>query len=370
MLRDAGLATLSVARRLWKSGFHLRDASAYNIVFDGAKPVFVDLGSVGAGHTPSWSAYGQFCDHFLNPLLIATQLDVPTKEILGLEGVSASVTSNLLYSFHRFGRGVLTNVKMRDRLEQKHESDTLEQRASVRRDLRLPPGAIDALMAKMERTLKRMTFGRDSHWVAYDGGNTYTNDQEEVRDAAIRRFAAASEPRAFAIDIGANTGRHSHILSESFSTVVSIDSDPAAVEAHRERLIETHRGSGVFPMVGDLANPTPAQGFMNEERASLIDRIANSDAAIWMAVIHHLSISRAIPLSGLAELAARLAPRHLVEFVGPEDPMAQLLSAGVNGEHHPYSVEVFENAFREHFAVEQVGQSQEHRTIFELRRKL
>jgi hypothetical protein len=142
------------------------------------------------------------------------------------------------------------------------------------------------------------------------------------------------------------------------------------VESHRERLIGTDRSVGVFPVVGDLANPTPARGFMNEERASLIDRLVNSDAAIWMAVIHHLSISRAIPLSGLAELAVRLAPRHLVEFVGPEDPMAQLLSAGVNGEHHPYSVEAFETAFGEHFEIEQVGQSQEHRTLFDLRRKL
>ena len=370
MLRDAGLVTLSVARRLWDSGFHLRDASAHNIVFDGAKPVFVDLGSVGAGHTPSWSAYGQFCDHFLNPLLIATNLAVPMKEVLGLEGTPVSTTSSLLYSFHRFGRGVMTNVKLRDRLERKHASDTLEQRTSVRRDLRLSPGAIDALMAKMERTLQRMTFGRDSHWVGYDGGNTYTSDQEEVRDSAIRRFATANETRTRAVDIGANTGRHSEILSESFSSVISIDSDPAAVEAHRESRIGADRGGGVFPVVGDLANPTPARGFMNEERASLIDRIANSDAAIWMAVIHHLSISRSIPLSGLAELALRLAPRHLVEFVGPEDPMAQLLSAGVNGEHHPYSVEVFETAFGEYFEVDELGQSQEHRTLFDLRRKL
>jgi hypothetical protein len=88
-----------------------------------------------------------------------------------------------------------------------------------------------------------------------------------------------------------------------------------------------------------------------------------------MAVIHHLSISRAIPLSGLAELAVRLAPHHLVEFVGPEDPMSQLLSAGVNGEHHPYSVEVFETAFGEHFEVEELGHSQQHRTLFELRPK-
>jgi hypothetical protein len=355
---------------LWDSGFHLRDASAYNIVFDGAKPVFVDLGSVGAGHTPSWSAYGQFCDHFLNPLLIATNLGVPLKEVLGLEGIPASTTANLLYSFHRFGRGVLTNVKLRDRLERKHASDTVAQRASVRRDLRLPPGAIDALMAKMERTLQRMTFGHDSHWVGYDGGNSYTSDQEQVRDSAIRRFATANETRSRAVDIGANTGRHSDILSASFSSVISIDSDPPAVESHRERLIGTDRSVGVFPVVGDLANPTPARGFMNEERASLIDRLVNSDAAIWMAVIHHLSISRAIPLSGLAELAVRLAPRHLVEFVGPEDPMAQLLSAGVNGEHHPYSVEAFETAFGEHFEIEQVGQSQEHRTLFDLRRKL
>lgn len=368
MLRDAGLLSLSVARRLWDAGFHLRDASAYNVVFDGVKPVFVDLGSIGTGHTPSWSAYGQFCDHFLNPLLIATNLAVPTREVLGLEGIPASTASNLLYSFHRFGRGVLTNVKLRDRLERKHASDTLEERASVRRDLRLPPAAIDSLMAKMERTLERMTFGGQSHWVGYDGGNTYSSDQEELRDSAIREFAAATPTRTRAVDLGANTGRHAAILAESFSTVVAIDSDEAAVGSLRQRLLAANDRRSIFPLVGDLANPTPASGFMNEERASLMDRIADSDAAIWMAVIHHLSISRAIPLSGLAELALRLAPRHLIEFVGLEDPMAQLLSAGVNGEHHPYSIEVFTTAFGEHFAVEQVGQSQEHRTLFELSR--
>jgi hypothetical protein len=41
-LRDAGLLTLELQERALVRGLTLRDASAYNIQFDGGRPVFID----------------------------------------------------------------------------------------------------------------------------------------------------------------------------------------------------------------------------------------------------------------------------------------------------------------------------------------
>jgi len=365
MLRDAGLLTLEVAKRLWSAGFHLRDASAYNIVFDGAAPVFVDLGSVGVGHTPNWAAYGQFCDHFLNPLLIESRTGISFRKLWTLEGVPVDTAASILHGRHRWGRGVLSHVTIRNRLESQHGSDNVSERLAVRRELQLPASSVAALMDKVGRLVSRIQLGSETTWSGYEEANSYTPETASARDEAIADFAKTSPGSMRAIDIGANIGRHSAVLADYFQQVISVDFDEGAVARHRQGL-DLELGRRVFPIVADLAAPTPAVGLMNQERSSLLERIEGSDAAIWMAVIHHLALSRSVPLSALAELAARIAPRHLIEFVEPEDPMAELLSASRSGEHHVYSIGEFEKAFGEGFTVHRLGNSQPHRVLYEV----
>lgn len=364
MLRDAGLLTLEVSRRLWSEGFHLRDASAYNVVFDGSRPVFVDLGSVGEGGTPLWNAYGQFCDHFLNPLLIESRLGLPFADVWGLEGVDVETASKILHGRHRRGKGVLTNVTMRAKLEARHSEDNAADRASLRKDLSLSPERVDALMAKMETILRGLDFPKVSTWSDYESDNSYDDGQAGKRDEAIRRFVGTGRRHVRALEIGANAGRHSAILAEKFQTVIAIDSDRVALEALRGRFSESHFGGTVFPVVADIADPTPPRGFLNAERAGLIERLAGADSAIWMAVIHHLAIGRSIPLRRIATLAAELAPRHLIEFVEPADPMVQLLAASKGNEHHAYDIGSFESAFREIFDLETLGKTLATRSLY------
>lgn len=67
MLRDAALLTLNVTEACFRAGFQMKDATAYNGVFDGRRPVMIDLTSIEQGFDGLWTAYGQFCDHFLAP---------------------------------------------------------------------------------------------------------------------------------------------------------------------------------------------------------------------------------------------------------------------------------------------------------------
>ncbi len=364
MLRDAGLLTLEISRIAWATGFHLRDATAYNIVFDGPRPLFVDLGSVGAGLTPLWTAYGQFCDHFLSPLLIDSHLDVPFNGLWNLEGISVDVAARLLRGSNRWRKGVLTNVTLRARLESKHSGDALEARHSTRRELSLSPLAVDGLMQKMERTLKALSFSDQSTWAGYEGDNSYDDAAETARDFAIQAFAEKTPHNGVAVDIGANAGRHSAVLARSFDKVVAVDLDRVAVEIHRQRLVAGDVRN-VFPIVANMARPTPGQGFMNLERMDLLSRLKGANATTWMAVIHHLAIANGIPLAALARMAVEISPRHLIEFVDLTDPMAQLLSATKGGEHHDYSQPAFEAAFGELFRLTRLDDTIQGRFLYE-----
>lgn len=365
MLKEAALLTLEVSRRLWSAGFHLRDASAYNIVFDGNRPKFVDLGSVGAGTTPLWNAYGQFCDHFLNPLLIETKTGITFRDLWTLEGVPVTTTHRVLHGLKSVGSGTFRNVVLRARLESSLGDAEAATRRAARSEIGLAPGRVEDLMAGMANLIDSLEAGTVSHWATYPTDNSYTEAEEAMRDAIIRDFAASGEV-GVALDIGTNTGRHAAVLAESHQTVIALDSDASAVEAARSRFDEAGLDERICPLVADIAAPTPGVGLMNEERASLLDRISIVGAVTWMAVIHHLVIGRSIPLEAVATLATRLSPRHLVEFVDIDDPMSQLLSASKGDVHHPYDQPHFEKAFGEQFNIRQVGETLQTRPVFEL----
>ena len=65
-LKAAALTTLRVQRHAVERGMVLKDASAYNIQFRGVSPILIDTLSfdIWEEGTP-WTAYRQFCQHFL-----------------------------------------------------------------------------------------------------------------------------------------------------------------------------------------------------------------------------------------------------------------------------------------------------------------
>ena len=71
MLVEAGRLTLDLAEALLGEGLGLKDATPYNVLFDGARPVFVDALSVERRHPldPIWLPMAQFQRTFILPLL-------------------------------------------------------------------------------------------------------------------------------------------------------------------------------------------------------------------------------------------------------------------------------------------------------------
>ena len=107
MLRDAALLQLDLVLAGLDEGIGLKDASAYNVQWKGASPVFVDVASFyKRAEGEPWVGYRQFCQMFLYPLLLQAYRDVPFQPWMrgNIDGMDAEVCLNLL-SARDYARG-------------------------------------------------------------------------------------------------------------------------------------------------------------------------------------------------------------------------------------------------------------------------
>jgi SAM-dependent methyltransferase len=129
------------------------------------------------------------------------------------------------------------------------------------------------------------------------------------------------------LDLGANTGEFSE-LAAAGARVKAVDIDELAVSGIAER---ARTGNlDIHPLVGNLTQPTPAEGWRNRETRSLIERLTlDSDLVLVLALMHHLRITGGIPFDEIVALLADLTRRHVVfEIVPPSDTMFAAMARG------------------------------------------
>ena len=114
-LKRAALLHLEIQIRCLEQNVTLADASAYNIQFLGPQPIFIDSLSFRRYHEGEfWIGHKQFCEQFLNPLLLRALLGVPHNAWYrgGLEGIPTAELNRLLPLRRKLSWNVLTNVVM------------------------------------------------------------------------------------------------------------------------------------------------------------------------------------------------------------------------------------------------------------------
>ena len=120
MLRDAALLQLDLARAALAEGILTKDATSYNVQFSGANPVFIDLGSferLVPGQP--WPGYRQFCELFLNPLVLQADAEIPFHPWLrgSINGISPTHAAAALGRRKRFRKDLFTHVRLHARAE-------------------------------------------------------------------------------------------------------------------------------------------------------------------------------------------------------------------------------------------------------------
>lgn len=324
--KAAALFHLDLHISLLKEGFTLSDATAYNVQFQGPRPIFIDHLSVRPYVDGEiWAGHRQFCMQFLNPLLMWSALDLqPNHWFRGnLEGIAPEDLAKLLPLRAKMSWTVMTHVLVQAALQNRtvKASKPTQERHTAKLSRNGFEGMLRGLRAKIAK------LSPPSHhtvWGDYAGRTSYGGSEAEDKARFVKEMVAAVSPRLM-YDLGCNSGDYSKAaLDAGAQKVIGFDFDHAALEIAYDRA--RSENLDFLPLWLDAANPSPAQGWNQAERMGLTER-ADADALVALAFIHHIAIGRNVPLDMAIDWIVSLAPNGIIEFPHKADPMVQTLLA-------------------------------------------
>lgn len=346
-LQDAALTTLAIERTALAFGTTLKDASAYNIQFLDGKPIFIDtLSFTRYIQGQPWIAYRQFCMHFLAPLLLMAYVHpaLGTYTQTALDGISLDLASSLLPPRTWLNPSILFHIHLHARAQSVRNQ-------VIPRHLTLSQQSLLGIIDQLEKLIASLTPKTiRSDWTGYYQKHSYTNAAFRAKEKIVRLWVTKIRPRDI-WDIGANTGLFSHIAARRGIRTISIDADPLAVEANY-RFCKKYQLSACLPLIADMTSPTPARGWNNEERLSLLAR-GPAECMLFLGLLHHLVIRNNIPLPYIAKFAATLCRYLIIEFIPKEDAMVQQLLTNRTDIFPDYHRVSFETVFQKYFVIKE-----------------
>ena len=351
MLKDAALLQLDLVLAALDEGMSLKDASAYNVQWKGASPVFVDVASFRSRPAGEpWVGYRQFCQMFLYPLLLQAYRGVPFHAWMrgNLDGIDADVCLRMLSARDYLRPGVLAHVVLQAKAQRAYAGTRRDVRADLRAagfDTRL----IKANAARMRALVAGLTWKPEaSTWSDYIQCGHYAEADAAQKREFVRSVAALRE-WSLAWDLGCNVGTFSRIVAERAKYVVAMDADHVAVE----RLYQALKAEGartILPLVVNVTDPSPDLGWRNLERKRLSGR-GRPELVLSLALIHHVVIGGNIPMAEFLDWLRALDADVVIEFVTREDPMVKTLLRNKEDQYGDYHQEVFERELAARFAI-------------------
>jgi hypothetical protein len=345
-LKDAALLTLKVLKTSIEHGMILKDATPFNIQFNEGRAIFIDtLSFEKYDATKPWIAYRQFCECFLFPLYLEHYLKSDVQKILStyLDGIPVDITARLLPMKSSLNMGVWLHVFLQNNVK----DDKGSQGTQAGFDRKKLDHLIEHLKSIIEKF--KLNTSTNSTWSNYYTetilSKDYLNEKEKIFRSYINEITFEN-----ALDAGANDGYFSQIIAEKKCPVIAIDFDNQCINSLYTSIKKSNI-TNILPLCIDLTNPSPAVGFRNIERQSFIQRV-NAELVTALALIHHLILSKNIPVEDVASFMAMVTKKYLIiEFVPVSDPKSQELIKNKNS-YHLYDEFVFENCFSQLFIIE------------------
>lgn len=365
--RDAALLTLDIAVCALDKGMLLKDASAYNVQFRGGRPVFIDkLSFAPYRQGQPWEAYGQFCRHFLAPLLLMSGVSPASAKITRLysDGIPLDLAAAILRGKWKWRPSVYLHLYLHARKSATASSDNKLKEISI------PLNSLKNIISNLRKVIAGLKLSSgDTEWgTYYDTMLNYSDEAFKNKGALVEQFLEVCQAESVC-DLGANRGEFSkYAARRENGYVVAYDIDHTAVNHHYLH-VKAQGTTNVLPLVIDLTNPSPSIGWAHEERASLEER-ACFDCVMALALIHHMAISNNVPLEKVAEFFSRLGRHLIIEFVPKKDSQVQKLLLNREDIFTNYTQAGFESAFDPYFELmikEPVAGSQ--RTLYLYRTK-
>jgi len=353
LLKKAALLHLDVAIKGLNAGVSLSDATAYNIQFVGPKPIFIDhLSFKPYTDREYWLGHRQFCEQFLNPLLLRAKLGVAHNAWYrgALEGISNEDLSSLLRLRHKMSLKVQAHVVLPARLQKKVSSTNSAETKPMAERKGLPKSSYKGLLTQLRNWIAKLEpkGGNQSVWGGYAEQNTYEEKENFEKTIFIQKFVNGVQPN-LVYDLGCNSGAFSEIaLAAGAKQVIGFDFDQIALEKALHRA--ESKSLNLLPIYLDASNQSPDQGWQQLERAGFDGR-GKPDAILALAFEHHLAIGKNIPLPQVIKWITSIAANGIIEFVAKSDPTIISMLSMRDDIFQNYSQESFEKAILQHATI-------------------
>lgn len=351
MLQDAALLHLELLLAAIDEQMILKDASPFNVQWEGTNPLFIDIPSferLSPGEP--WVGYRQFCQLFLYPLLLQTYKDIPFQPWLrgNLDGIEAAHCKNLMSVRDLFRPGVFLHVY----LQAKAEAHYAQLERDIKQELRragFNPTLIKTNGQRLRKIIEKLVWRPSkSAWSNYVENNTYTDEDTDKKRDFVRQVVR-SRTWNLVWDLGCNVGTFSRIAAENARYVVAMDADQLVVERFYQAL-KAEGQTTILPLVTDIVDPSPNLGWCGRERKALPKR-GKPDLTLCLALIHHIVLGANIPLKEFIGWLAGLETTLVIEFVTREDPMVQALLRHKRDDYGDYERACFERYLADTFDV-------------------
>jgi len=346
--KDAALTVLRIQETALTYGMTLKDSSAYNIQFLNGNPVLIDTLSfeIYQENRP-WEAYGQFCRHFLAPLLLMACVDVRLGSLMQnyIDGVPLDMADSILK--RRGGFFAWQHITLHSRSIAKYENSNFEKKNKS--NINIKKSFQVAIVQSLYHTIAKLKFKNDkSEWGDYYQCNNYTESSSVHKENLVKQYLERIGAVSMTWDFGANDGKFSRIALKTSDYTAAFDVDPVALNRNYANVKRAKEK--MMPLFLDIANPSPSIGFANKERGSIEQR-QRPDVIIMLALLHHLTISNNVPFEMTAQWLASLCKHLIIEFVPKEDSQARRMLATREDIFNNYTINEFEAVFQRYFTI-------------------
>jgi hypothetical protein len=335
-LKAAALMIIDLEKALRAYNATLIDINPWNILFDGARPLYVDFSSIAPlSHKSEWKGRHEFRQFYLNPLLLfgrglprvarrllcdpwigITDLDIAR---MNLGRKAAALTSRVRSAKKWIVRNAVP-LKLRPAL--RDSTQALRRSWQTARQFSDMLPTLSALRDQVDRM---PVLGPNTQWAGYYVKNfpEFTpSDKWTAKHHAIFEILGKTGPKTL-LDIGANRGWYSQLAASRGIRVIAADSDESSVnelyqDANSQRL-------GIFTISLDIRFPEPAQGPAYKFFPPATERF-KSEMVLGLAIVHHLVFTWHLSFDQIVDALDAFSSRWLVvEFVGPADGVVKRL---------------------------------------------
>jgi hypothetical protein len=339
-LHLAGQLTLDISRYILEGGYELKDASAWNVIFQGNSPIFCDHMSFQPISMQKWWAFGQFARHFLLPLTVSKHRGLKPHQSFSTfrDGISTSAAREFL-GIHRY----LTRswpLMLGSKLTNQQTDPLL-----VKDGKPMHSGLYDFCQFLLNGEKPRQA---SSLWASYtDTRNHYTEIASAYKYQKVSEWLHSTKPK-WVVDLGCNTGEFTNLAANMGADVISVDLDHESIQ---KLVLSRVNTKNIYPLVSNLGDMVGGRGWFGDEFPSLMKRLyQQANMVMLLALTHHLAISESICFKKIAQMAHHITREFaIVEVLDETDPMLLHMCSLRKRNPQDFSLVAQMKAFNEYF---------------------